>query len=325
MAAMLSTEEAKSFLKSKRYLLSTPNVVSLGFSNEKLDGGKKGRGKIFRAGVIKKLSQESIKHPDIFIPKFFEHAVTGSDEKVAISVKVVEEGEIVATVPEAVKPEGEGVKPLKSAPYQGGSLIRNAGLNFSGCLGVNAQYTGAYRLLSAAHVLTKFDRNYIGNQIQVLDDSQWVDIGATVTDQVDVVLYDSSTVPDPIRARQDLAWANISPDRGSPAIIDIGTPGGIREIRGDEKVKFYAGRTGLVETDVPVDDIYAEIKLKVETPSGATKYAYFEDVCRIEQPILAGSGDSGTAIVAEDDNALLGILFSVNSSFLTAYFCKLQL
>ena len=90
-------------------------------------------------------------------------------------------------------------------------------------------------------------------------------------------------------------------------------------------MKFYAGRTGLVETDVPVDDIYAEIKLKVETPSGATKYAYFEDVCRIEQPILAGSGDSGTAIVAEDDNALLGILFSVNSSFLTAYFCKLQL
>ena len=106
MAAMLSTEEAKSFLKSKRYLLSTPNVVSLGFRNEKLDGEKKGRGKIFRVGVIKKLSQDSIKHPDIFIPKFFEHAVTGSDEKVAIPVKVVEEGEIVATVSEAVKPEG---------------------------------------------------------------------------------------------------------------------------------------------------------------------------------------------------------------------------
>lgn len=74
-------------------------------------------------------------------------------------------------------------------------MIRNADLDFFGCLGANAQYTGAYRLLSAAHVLTKFDRNYIGKQIQVLDGSQWVDIGATVTDQVDVVLYDSSTVP----------------------------------------------------------------------------------------------------------------------------------
>lgn len=204
-------------------------------------------------------------------------------------------------------------------------MIRNADLDFFGCLGANAQYTGAYRLLSAAHVLTKFDRNYIGKQIQVLDGSQWVDIGATVTDQVDVVLYDSSTVPHPVRAKQDLAWANISPDRGSPAIIDIGTPGGIREIKDDEKVKFYAGRTGVLETDVPVDDIYAEIKLKVITPSGATKYAYFEDVCRIEQPIPVGNGDSGTAIVAEDDNALLGILFSVNSMFFTGYFCKLQL
>ena len=117
----------------------------------------------------------------------------------------------------------------------------------------------------------------------------------------------------------------ISPDRGSSAITDIGTPGGIREIKGDEKVKFYTGETGKVERDVAVDDIYAEIKLKVETPSGATKYAYFEDVCRIEQPNLAGSGDSGTAMVAEDDNALLGILFSINSMFLTACFCKLQL
>ena len=170
-----------------------------------------------------------------------------------------------------------------------------------------------------------FDRSYIGNQICVVDGSQWVDIGATVTDQVDVVLYDSSTIPNPVRAKQDLAWANITPDRGSPAIIDIGTPGGIRKITHDEKVKFYAGRIGAPETGVQVDDIYAETKIKVQTPSGATKYAYFEDVCRIEEPIAIGPGDSGTAIVAEDDNALLGILFSTSSFSLISYFCKLQL
>ena len=45
------------------------------------------------------------------------------------------------------------------------------------------------------------------------------------------------TVPDPVRAKH-LAWANITPDRGSPAIIDIGSPGSIREIKGDEKVKL---------------------------------------------------------------------------------------
>ena len=150
-------------------------------------------------------------------------------------------------------------------------MIKNASLDQVGCLGANTEYGGTYRLLSAAHVLTNFDRNYIGEQISVTNGWQWVDIGATVTDQVDVDLYDSSTVPDPVFAKQDLAWANITPDRGSPAIIEIGTPGDIRGIKDDEKVKFFAGRTEALETGVQVDDIYiqyAEMKLGVGTPSG---------------------------------------------------------
>lgn len=147
-----------------------------------------------------------------------------------------------------------------------------------------------------------------------------------IIDQVDVALYDSSTVPILyVRNRTLLGQISLLIE-DHRQISDFGTPGGIRKINGDEKVKLhvYVGRTGDMETDVPVDDIYAEIKLKVETPSGATKYAYFEDVCRVEQPILDGSGDSGTAVVAEDDNALLGILFCITSMF-TSYFCKLQL
>lgn len=77
------------------------------------------------------------------------------------------------------------------------------------------------------------------------------------------------------------------------------------------------------ETDVPVSDISVDMRLRLQTPSQETKYAYFEDVCRIDQPILADSGDSGTAIVAVADNALLGILFC-KSPALTSYFCKLQ-
>ena len=89
MAPILSTEEIKSFLESKRHLLSTPNIVSLGFIDDEETGGK-----IFRVGVIKKQPKESIKHPDIFIPKYFEHARDNSNELMAIPVKVVEEGEL---------------------------------------------------------------------------------------------------------------------------------------------------------------------------------------------------------------------------------------
>ena len=325
MAGMLSTEETKSFLRSKRYLLSTPNVVSLGFTNEMLDGKKTER-KIFRVGVIKKLSGDSIEKPDIFIPKFFEHAVTGSDEMVTIPVDVVEEGEIVAKVTEPVNPQGEQVLTIyaaKAAPYQGGSLIKNASLDIKGCLGANAEYKGTYRLLSAAHVLTNFDRQYIGKQVLLMNGSQWVNIGATVTGQVNVSLYDASTVCYPVFAKQDLAWANITTDRGSPTIIEIGLPTGIRKIEADEEVKFFAGNTEAPETGVQVDDIIAEMKLAVRTPSGETKYAYFEDVCRINGAIAVGPGDSGTAIVAENDNALLGILIS--TSLASSYFCKLEL
>ena len=322
--AMLSSEEAKRFLKSNRRFLSTPNVVSLGFINGKWDDEKRRRRRIFRVGVIKKLSQDNIKDPDIFIPKFLEHTVTGSDEIVDIPVKIFEEGELVATVEGVDISQSQGGNLQGAAPYEGGSVIRNADLDFEGCLGANAQYKGAHRLLSAAHVLTKFDRNYIGKKILLRDGLQWVDIDATVTGHADVVLYDSYTVSDPVLANQDLAWANIPLDRGSRAIIQIGTPGDIRTINEDEKVKYYAGKAQMEETDVPVSDIYAEMRLRLQTPSQETKYAYFEDVCRIDQPILADSGDSGTAIVAVADNALLGILFC-KSPTLTSYFCKLQL
>ena len=323
MTVILSTEEAKSFLKSKRHLLSTPNVVSLGFSNEKVDGKKTG-GKIFRVGVIKKLPKESIKHPDIFIPKFFEHTRKCNNEKVTIPVIIVEEGELVFSLPD-VKTAKAG--PRNDAPYEGGSLIRNAAWNDRGCLGANAQYKGSYRLLSAAHVLTKFDRDYIGKQILVEnEEGDWVEIGATVTDQVDVVLYDTSTEPQPVYAKQDLAWASITKERGSPEIMEIGTPGSIRKINPGEHVKYYGGYSMDLGENVEVEDIMATTKVRVITPSGSTKYGYFEDVCRIK-PLMSflNSGDSGTAIVAQSDNALLGILLAKSSIPGTYYFSKLML
>ena len=56
-------------------------------------------------------------------------------------------------------------------------------------------------------IVTKFDRAYyIGNQILVENNKgEYVEIGATVTDQVDVVLYETPTEPDPEYVKQDLA------------------------------------------------------------------------------------------------------------------------
>ena len=115
MAATLSTKEAKRFTESKRHLLSTPNVVSLAFSYEKVGGEKTGR-KIFRVGVIKKLPKEGIKHSDIFIPKSFEHTLAGSDKKVIIPVKIVEDGELVTTGDKGARTEGGGHEYMRRVP-----------------------------------------------------------------------------------------------------------------------------------------------------------------------------------------------------------------
>ncbi len=333
MPAILFTEEAKSFLENKSYLLSTPNVVSLGFSNEEVDG-KETEGKIFRVGVIKKLPKENIKDPDIFIPKFFEHTRNSNDEEVVIPVIIVEEGELVwnyrGDEPENQFPADQPANPFSvepEPPYKGASLIKNAALKEVGCLGANALYEGSYRLLSAAHVLTKFNRDYIGTQILVGDkNGNMVEIGATVTDQVDAVVYDTPTET-PEYATQDLAWAIITPQEGSPEIKELGLPEIIRKINPGECVKYYGGYSMDCEEHVKVTDIMVRMRLTMKTHSGNTiKYVYFKDVCRMEplHPYL-GEGDSGTAILAQSDNALLGILMSKGSISGAYYFCKLML
>ena len=320
MESSLSDVEAKSFLKSNRYLLSTPNVVSLEFNDEEVDGKKTGR-KIFRVGVIKKQPKENIKDPDIFIPKFLEHTKTSSNEVVHIPVEVVEEGELVFLTSDSE------ANPANSTACKGASVIKTADLENYGCLGANAQYRGSYRLLSAAHVLTNFNRAYIGNEILVRNDvGEYVEIGATVTDQVDVVLYETPTERNPEYVKQDLAWADITEDIGSSKIQEIGTPATIRRVRRDEYVKYYAGDSTDFDYNVKVENVNAYTKIAVKFLPERKKYVFFEDVCRIQPWIaLMGERDSGTAIVAKDDHALLGILMAKPDRSRSYYFCKLEL
>ena len=294
-------------------------MVSLGFISEKVDGKRTG-GKIFRVGVIQKKSEENIKKPDIFVPKFLKYIKSNNSEEVHIPVKVVEEGELEPLTSD------RDANPGNNAPYKGASLIKIAPLQDTGCLGANAQYQGSYRLLSAAHVLTKYDRGHIGNEILVQNNNgSYVNIGARVTGQIDVVLYETPTERVPVYSKQDLAWGDITEHQGSSEIKDIGAPTIIRAVRDGERVKYYGGYSEERGTNVEVEDIGASTRVKILVPSGGIKYAYFKDVCRIKpEESRLDNGDSGTAIVAEDDNALLGILIAKTYSS-TYYFCKLEL
>ena len=294
-------------------------MVSLGFISEKVDGKRTG-GKIFRVGVLEKIPKENIKEPDIFVPKFLELIKSNNNEVVHIPVKVVKEG----MARPLLMADGEA-NPGNNAPYKGASLIKIDPPQGIGCLGANTQYQGSYRLLSTAHALTRYDRGYIGNEILVQNNNEYVNIGATVTDQIDVVLYETSTEQAPVYSKQDLAWGDIPEHLGSSEILNIGTPTMIRRVRDGERVKYYGGFSEELGTDVEVDEIGDSIILGVSFPDAGRKYAFFEDVCRITlENSRLDHGDSGTAIVAKDDNALLGILMAKTNES-TYHFCKLEL
>ena len=79
---------------------------------------------------------------------------------------------------------------------------------------------GQYCLLSAAHGLTHVNRTNFGKEINTQSDSSedYQPMGTTIEDQMDFVLYNSPQVPSPKYAKQDLAWATITQEQGSPEI-----------------------------------------------------------------------------------------------------------
>ena len=115
-------------------------------------------------------------------------------------MEVVEEGELKPLTSD------KEANPGNNAPYKGASLIKIAPLQDTGFLEANAQYQGSYQLLSAARALTNYDRGHIGNEILVQNNNgSYVNIGARVTAQIDVVLYETPTEQAPAYSKQDLA------------------------------------------------------------------------------------------------------------------------
>ena len=141
----------------------------------------------------------------------------------------------------------------------------------------------------------------------------------------EMCIRDSSpTVLNPVRASHDLAWADITPEKGSSEIIEIGDPGPIRAIVADERVKLYAGCAGFIVDNIEVTELNCNTRMSFVNPEGEKRYVYFQDVCLVEDSAHVDHGDSGSAIMAESDTHLLGILFVHSKKTNCSYFCKLQ-
>ena len=286
----LDEKESTQLISHYSYLLSTTNIVSLSYEED--DTGRN----VLSIGVI------DLKAPNNELQMIIYEV--SSQKWVKVPVQIFQEGVIKAL----------------SGPCKGGCKICTQGLNNSGTLGVNIEYNGQYRLLTCAHVLTEHKDTNIGKDIFVVDEGDYEPI-ASVESHVPVTVYNSKDVPYPVRSTQDLAWATISQQRGSPLVKEIGNVCGIRHPYQKEMVQYYGAVSLGLQDNIPVKSTSVAVAVKVPTSEG-DKWTFYERVIKLDiRYATVNKGDSGSAIVAQSDKTVVGILMSASES--NAYACKL--
>ena len=106
----------------------------------------------------------------------------------------------------------------------------------------------------------------------------------------------------------DVALADCTADFREMEVIQIGKISGIRSATEGEKVRKVGRTTGLTESEV------FDTKATIKVDYGPFGYAWFTD-CIVVKPAFAQGGDSGSAIISED-NSLIGLLFA-GSEYIT--------
>jgi hypothetical protein len=286
-------------LDSQSHILGLPNVVSLDYG-EKVTAGERTGAPALVVGVVEKYPADQIPETVPAVPPSVEF------EGRELATDVVEEGEITALV----------------LPAPGGTMIQTAGLNGKGSLGVNIQYQGAYRALSCAHVMTAFDPAYVGQPLSYEDDNyDWHPLGISVTAAVPVTHYNTEHVANPVLNVQDLAWADTTPQIGSPAITQIGVPAGIRAAQVGDGVRVYGGMSRQLEGSRVVSTT-ARFGMKSPYSDGTTVYSFWQSAVKLDASQMALlPGDSGSAVVATQDQNVVGIAFCISTLYI--YACRL--
>jgi hypothetical protein len=287
----MSTAEINELLFHFRPLLSRSDVVSIDV-RYKTTCGKRTRELALVVGVVTKQPRRAIPAAARIPDRVRARTSRGIVE---LPTDVVEEGVIRALAP-------------------GGDVVQTQGLARNGSLGVNIQYEGAYRLLSCAHVLTAFDPQLVGAMIKYAED-EWgpfLDL-VPVSGQMAVTYYDNPNEENPVYNVFDLAWADITPAQGDPAIKLIGKPAGVRAPLLNEQVRVYGAISQSLETTT-VTSLTDQYRSKTTSSTGQDIYTWWQSGIGLDATVAAFlPGDSGSAVVATSDNMVVGLLSNIGT------------
>ena len=190
-----------------------------------------------------------------------------------------------------------------------------------GILGVNIKYKGELRTLSNAHVFTRYDRENLGTMIQY---RRFVQTGGDfrnlfpVSDQVDVAYYTNKNQPEPTVNVMDIAWADVKDEdrekvdlniwgRKDNVPTKITTSGTVRAPK--DKEEFIVGNYRLYKT-LKIKSLAKSYRSKGVDTKGDTIYTFWKKGIDFGKAGLQ-LGDSGTAMVATSDEAVIGLFRAV--------------
>ena len=266
-----------------------------------------------------------------------------NDSTITLPRRIIyETSEKWVTVP--VQMFHEGVIKALSGPCEGGCAISTDGLDCGGTLGVNIEYRGHYRLLSTAHVLTMHDDSNKGKTVYMCieDDTDPIVYSngdkkdkkkinkkpiAVIKDHIRVRVYNKKEVDNPERFTQDLAWAEFLNEQGFPTVRGIGNVQGIRPPQQREYVKYYGAASLAVQDKIKIISTNAAMVMKVD----GCGWVFYENIIKLNTfGSTLEKGDSGSALVAESDTKVVGMLMGKHvdeqapkQELDRAYACKL--
>ena len=145
-----------------------------------------------------------------------------------------------------------------------------------------------------------------------------------VTGQVTVTYYTNQNQPDPKYNTMDIAWGDVTDSKlVSPIIktasdVSIQPSGAVRAPNSGEE--FMLGNYHFYKSNIKITSMIASYKSKGVDSSGSTIYSWWMSAIAYANPGV-GHGDSGTAMVATSDKAVIGLHRASSAS--TGYGCPI--
>jgi len=302
-------------------LLKKENVVLVGLG-KKITAGVNTQRYAIVVGVIKKVPVETLSRKNV-VPKKIK----------GVETDVIEVGEI-----KALDTEDAPDHKIKYRPAPGGVSIGHKDIT-CGTLGMVVKRNGVRHILSNNHVLANENKAEIGDPIYQpgpYDGGTADDEIAKLSDFVPIE-FNGGIIPPPsecpianftikvlnsiarVFGRKTRLQAIVSksdavntvdcalakPNKDEDvltSILEIGEPSGEVEAEIGMKIKKSGRTTGLNHSEIALVDAVANVGYS----SGS---AIFEDQLVTSTPMAQG-GDSGSAVLTEDNNKVVGLLFA---------------